>query len=123
MKVPARVTAGRRWASALSSVLVCLLLVGVGSSTLLRHVIQVMLIGLVLVAMSRGNRVGPYLALPIFTIWPLLMALIWLYLVGRYRDVLQRIVLAGRGRADRSDRSAVGPWNCRVPGLVHVLGD
>ncbi len=66
----------------LTGVLACLLLVGVVSSTFLRHVIQVMPIVAVLLAISRGKRVSPYLALPIFIIWLLLMVLIWLYLLG-----------------------------------------
>jgi hypothetical protein len=59
-----------------------LLLVGVVSATLVRHVIQVAPILGVLGAVVTQRRWAPYAAMPIFAIWLLLMVLIWLYLVG-----------------------------------------
>jgi len=59
-----------------------LLLVGVVSATLVRHVIQVAPVFAALGAVASQQRWGPYAATPIFAIWLLLMVLIWLYLVG-----------------------------------------
>lgn len=66
----------------LAGVLVCLLLVGILSETFLRHVVQVTPIVLVLLIMWQRHPITPYCALPIFTIWTLLMVLIWMYLLG-----------------------------------------
>lgn len=66
----------------LVTVLVSLLLVGVVSSTLLRHAIQVIPLGLMLLLLKRRTAVVACASLPIFAIWLLLMALIWLYLLG-----------------------------------------
>src|SRR6188472_4031428 len=71
-----------RLAVCLTGVLVSLLVVGVVSSTLLRHVVQVVPIVLVLVALFWRQRLTPFFALPLFVIWALLMLLIWLYLLG-----------------------------------------
>ena len=73
---------GRLLAVCLTGVLVSLLVVGVVSSTLLRHVVQVVPILLVLVARFWRQQLTAYCALPIFMIWALLMLLIWLYLLG-----------------------------------------
>lgn len=66
----------------LTGVLLSLLLVGAVSGTFVRHAVQVTPIAFVLMAFSRGSHLAPYFALPIFVIWALLMALIWLYLFG-----------------------------------------
>ena len=66
----------------LGAVLVSLLLVGIVSGTFVRHVIQVVPVAVALVAVTRRSDLGPFAALPIFALWLLLMALIWLYLAG-----------------------------------------
>ncbi len=66
----------------LGAVIAFLLLVGVVSATLVRHVIQVLPIVLALVAVARRSDLGPYAALSVFALWLLLMVLIWLYLMG-----------------------------------------
>src|SRR5262245_66569712 len=66
----------------LTGVSVSLLLVGIVSSTLLRHVVQVVPIVLALAALSQRQPLTPFFALAIFMIWALLMSLIWLYLFG-----------------------------------------
>ena len=66
----------------LGAVLASLLLVGVVSATLVRHLIQVLPIVLALVAVARPSDLGPYAASSIFALWLLLMILIWLYLMG-----------------------------------------
>ena len=76
------VSSRRPLAVCLTGVLLCLLLVGLASSTFVRHIVQVVPILLVLVALSQHQNLSPYLALPIFIIWALLMMLIWMYLLG-----------------------------------------
>jgi hypothetical protein len=71
----------RLLAVCLAGVLVSLLLVGLASATVVRHVIQVAPIVLVLLAVWQRHPVTPYCALPIFMIWALLMVLIWMYLL------------------------------------------
>jgi hypothetical protein len=72
----------RRLMVCLAGVLVGLLLVGAISGTVVRHIIQVTPILLVLLLAIWSPRLLVYFALPIFTIWILLMLLIWLYLLG-----------------------------------------
>jgi hypothetical protein len=69
-------------AACLSGVVASLLVVGIVSETFVRHVIQVVPIGIALVAVTRRVALGPYFAIPIFALWLLLMVLIWLYLIG-----------------------------------------
>ncbi len=80
------------WTTAycLLGVIVSLLLVGVVSSTLLRHVIQIIPAALVLVTLARRTTWGQAAALPIFIFWFLIMFLIWLYLLGLARIVTGR---------------------------------
>ncbi len=59
-----------------------LLVVGVESGTLVRHVIQIVPIVLALAAVTRRQPLGPFAALPIFAFWLLVMTLIWLYIAG-----------------------------------------
>ena len=59
-----------------------LLIVGVVSGTVARHVIQIVPIVLALAAVTRRQPWGPFAALPIFAFWLLLMTLIRLYVAG-----------------------------------------
>lgn len=62
-----------------------LLLVGVVSGTVLRHVVQVMPIMVVLAVLRRRPDWGAYAALPIFLFWTFIVVLIWLFLLGLSR--------------------------------------
>ncbi len=71
------------WVSAwLAAVSVALLLVGVVSNTLLRHVIQISPLALALVVTARRSSFGATMALPLFTFWLFVMGGIWLFLLG-----------------------------------------
>ena len=72
----------RRLSSCLMGLIFGLLLVGLVSGTPLRHVVQVLPACIVLVALSRSAPWSPYAASAIFTFWLLIMALIWLFLLG-----------------------------------------
>lgn len=72
----------KRLAVCLAGVLVSLLLVGLVSSTFLRHVVQVVPIVLGLAALWQRHPLTAYFVFPIFIIWASLMALIWMYLLG-----------------------------------------
>ena len=62
-----------------------LLLVGVVSGTVLRHVVQIVPIVLVLAVVRRRPEWGAYAAIPIFLFWTLIVILIWLFLLGQSR--------------------------------------
>ena len=66
----------------LAAVLVCLLIVGVVSSTLLRHTIQAAPLAVMLIVIRRRLTFAACASTPIFAIWLLVMLLIWLYLLG-----------------------------------------
>lgn len=62
-----------------------LLLVGVVSGTVLRHIVQVVPIMVGLVLLARRPDLGAYAALPIFCFWAFIVVLIWLFLLGLSR--------------------------------------
>ncbi len=62
-----------------------LLLVGVASGTILRHVVQIVPIVAVLIVLRRRPASGAYAALPIFITWIGIVTLIWLFLLGLSR--------------------------------------
>ena len=68
------------WVLALS-----LLLVGLVSGTLVRHVIQIIPIAIVLLADTKGAKWASFAALPLFTFWMGIMILIWMFLLGMSR--------------------------------------
>jgi hypothetical protein len=72
---------------ALVALIVALLLVGVVSHLLLRHVVQVVPAVLALIIAIRGGRAARYAALPVFLSWLFLMTLIWLFLLGLTRII------------------------------------
>ncbi len=81
-----------------------LLLVGVASGTVLRHVVQIVPIVLVLIVLRRSPASGAYAALPIFIIWIGIVTLIWLFLLdlsrmasGHYTtvEIVLTFVMAG----------------------------
>jgi len=72
---------------ALIALILALLLVGVVSHLLLRHVVQVVPAALALLFALRGGRAARYAALPVFLCWLFLMTLIWLFLLGLTRVI------------------------------------
>lgn len=68
--------------SALIGVAVALLLVGVVSGTILRHVIQVAPVVLAALTAFTGQPWSRCAAIPVFLFWFFIMLLIWLYLLG-----------------------------------------
>jgi hypothetical protein len=80
--------------TSLSAVLVSLLLVGLVSGTVVRHVIQVLPIALALWLAARHVRPASAAALPVFVIWLAIMTLIWLYVLGLARVVSGRFTTA-----------------------------
>jgi hypothetical protein len=81
-----------------------LLLVGVVSGTLLRHIVQIVPIVVALAVLARRPARGAYAALPIFAFWIFVPVMIWLFLLGVSRfasghytpiEVLSTVVMAG----------------------------
>ena len=66
----------------LIGVAVALLVVGVVSGTLLRHVVQILPMIIAVVVLQRRAGFGAYAAMPIFILWVLIPVLIWLFLLG-----------------------------------------
>ena len=66
----------------LGGVIAGLLAVGVVSGTVIRHVIQVAPAALALILVASGFRYGRAAALPILTVWAVVMGAIWLFLLG-----------------------------------------
>jgi len=66
----------------LAGVGLSLLLVGIVSGTLIRHIIQVVPIIIGLFIVSRRPAWGAYAAMPLFLFWLAIMLLIWSYLLG-----------------------------------------
>jgi hypothetical protein len=62
-----------------------LAVVGVVSGTLLRHVIQILPIGLAAAVSLRSPEWGAYASIPIFFFWIGIVGLIWLFLLGLSR--------------------------------------
>jgi hypothetical protein len=59
-----------------------LLLVGVVSGTILRHVVQIAPIVLALALARRSPGRAAYAAIPLFVFWTMIVVLIWLFLFG-----------------------------------------
>ncbi len=59
-----------------------LLLVGVVSGTLIRHVVQIVPVVAALAVVRARPAWGSHAALPVFAWWLLMMVLVWLYLAG-----------------------------------------
>ncbi len=80
-------TTERILAGSLIGLIVSLLLVGVVSSTLIRHALQAMPAALALVVVVRRQTWASYAALPVFIFWLLIILAIWLFLLGIARIV------------------------------------
>jgi hypothetical protein len=77
----------RRIALAAGTMIVALLVVGLASGTELRHTIQVAPLWVAFVLGARHSPYAKWVAAPMFVFWLLIMALIWLYLLGIARIV------------------------------------
>lgn len=66
----------------LAGMALALLVVGVVSGTVVRHVIQVLPILMAIVAVARRATWGSSAAMPLFVFWAFIVLLIWLYLLG-----------------------------------------
>ena len=66
----------------LGGLAVALMVVGVVSGTVLRHVVQIVPILVASIVVRRRPAIGAYAALPIFIFWTLIVTLIWLFLAG-----------------------------------------
>ena len=95
----------RRLNSCLMAIILGLILVGIVSGTPLRHVVQVLPACIVLVALNRPASWMPYAALAIFIFWLLIMALIWLHLLG-----LTHIFAGNFSRAETVLTFFIGGW-------------
>ncbi len=62
-----------------------LLLVGLVSGTVLRHIVQIVPIMVALAVVRRRPDWGAYAAIPIFLFWTFIVVLIWLFLLGLSR--------------------------------------
>ena len=101
----------------LGGLALALLLVGVVSGTLLRHVVQIVPILLAGAILTRRPALGAYTALPVFGFWLFVCVMIWLFLLGVSRlengtyspiEILLTVVMAGC--------SVVGAANCVAAG-------
>ena len=66
----------------LAGVAISLILVGAVSGTLARHVVQIVPVVLALAVVLRRPAMGAWAAIAVFTVWIVVMAAIWLYLLG-----------------------------------------
>ena len=69
-------------AGCLAGVVFSLVIVGIVSGTLSRHIIQIIPVVVAFILTIRGVEWSSSAALPIFFLWPVLMLLIWLFLAG-----------------------------------------
>ncbi len=74
-------------AGSLIGVIVSLLMVGVVSSTPVRHIIQVTPVALALAAVAGRRAWAAYAAFPVLLFWLLIMLAIWAFLLGLARIV------------------------------------
>jgi hypothetical protein len=88
----------------LLGVATALLVVGIVSGTFLRHVVQILPIIAAAGVLARRPDWGAYAAVPIFIFWILIVALIWLFLLGLSRianghytpiEILLTLIMAG----------------------------
>lgn len=108
----------------LAGLIVSLLLVGLLSGTLIRHIVQVLpAIGAFLLLQRHAPR-GASAAMPVFLFWTSIMILIWLYLLGMSsfaagHYTTAEIILTGAIAVC----SLVGIVFCRRTGKVLSLGE
>ena len=66
----------------LIGIILSLLVVGVVSSTLLRHLVQIAPLVLALIVAAGSSTRASSVSRPLFVFWFVIMLLIWLYLLG-----------------------------------------
>jgi hypothetical protein len=97
-------TAHRTVVACLIGISLSLLVVGVVSDTLIRHVIQITPLVLAAALLARGQAWAAYGAMPLFVLWLAIPVLIWLFLLGLSRiasgrftpiEVVMTFVMAG----------------------------
>lgn len=97
-------SAPRAVLACLAGLAIALLLVGVVSGTLLRHVVQILPLGLTAAILTRRPAWGAYAALPIFGFWLFVCVMIWLFVLGisgfasgtySPTEILLTVVMAG----------------------------
>lgn len=115
----------------LGAITLSLLLVGVVSSTLLRHAVQVIPLVLALVAVARRNDWARALALPVFLFWLLIDLAIWLFLLGIARiasghysptEVTLTVLMAVAGIVGFMPAVRMLPPQRRVQGIALAFG-
>lgn len=74
--------AARSVVACLASLALALLFVGGVSGTVLRHVVQIVPVVAALLITVRRPALGASAALPLFAFWMLIVALIWMFLLG-----------------------------------------
>ena len=108
--------------ASLAGLAIALLVVGLVSGTVLRHVVQIVPIAAALAFVSRRPAIGAFAALPVSVFWIFIVSLIWLFLMGLSRianghdtlaEILSTFVMAiccvcGVVRAIPMARSAPG---------------
>jgi hypothetical protein len=72
-------------AGCLFGIVLPLLVVGVVSGTVVRHLVQVAPLVVAGIVLMRSSELGAYAAMPLFLFWLLIAGLIWLYLLGLSR--------------------------------------
>ena len=103
-----------------------LLVVGIVSGTLLRHVVQIVPIAVTLVLLRSRASWPAFAALPIFTFWVAIAVLIWLFLLGLSRianghytfiEIVMTIVMAACSIAGGIKSLSLG----RSVSVVHAI--
>ena len=101
----------------LTGLTLALLLVGVVSGTVLRHIVQVLPICIAAGVSVRRTAWGAYAALPLFLFWIFIVVMIWLFLLGLSRvvsghfttiEVVATLFMAGFSVAGVARSIAVG---------------
>lgn len=95
----------QRWylLGCLAGLAIALIVVGVVSGTILRHIVQIVPVVAAAIVVMKRPAAGAYAALPIFFFWTLIVVLIWLFLLGLSRianghyttaEIISTIVMA-----------------------------
>jgi len=93
----------RPLAGCLAGLAIALIVVGLVSGTILRHIVQIVPVVTAGIVVIRRPAIGAYAALPIFIFWMFIVSLIWLFLAGLSRianghytipEIISTIVMA-----------------------------
>ena len=75
----------RHLVGSLAGLAIALIVVGIVSGTILRHIVQIVPVVAAAIVVIKRPATGAYAALPIFFLWMLIVVLIWLFLLGLSR--------------------------------------